>query len=59
MLSTDGRGHFQTHEEPINDVKALSILKVHLKFESGTLKSRAFQSAFKSAYKVRIKCVQS
>jgi len=29
MLSTDGRGHFQTHEEPLNDVEALSILKVH------------------------------
>jgi hypothetical protein len=29
MLSTDGRAQFQTHEEPLNDVEALSILKVH------------------------------
>jgi hypothetical protein len=30
LLSTDGCGRFQAYEDPLNEVKALAILKVHL-----------------------------
>jgi len=59
MLSTDGRGHFHTHEELLNDVEALSILKVHfeiLKWHFEILKCHF--ELFKVPLKVRTKCVQ-
>jgi hypothetical protein len=51
MLSTNGRGHFQTHEEPLNDVEALSILKVHFEIP------KCHFELFKVPLKVCMKCV--
>jgi len=58
MLSTDGRGHFQTHEEPLNDVEALSILKVHFEIQKWHFEiPKCHFELFKVPLKVRIKCV--
>jgi hypothetical protein len=57
LLSIDGRGHFQTHEEPLNDVQALSILRVHYEIYKWHFEIPKWH--FELSIKVRIKCVQS
>jgi hypothetical protein len=60
LLSTDGRGHFQTHEEPLNDVEALSILKVHFEIKKWHFEfPKCHFELFNVPLKVRIKCVQA
>ena len=59
LLSIDGCGCFQTHNEPLNDRKGRSIFKAYLKFligtlksQSGTLKTQCLVNCIQSAYRL-------